>query len=241
MKTVFALLAILLQTPVPATYSISGRVVGFSDSAGTPSTVLLLRSYALHEGPGQGKTYTIHADGTFEFRDVPAGEFDLNFYDARQPFQQVGQTSAGQPVSRFTDIGPGLNFTFSGHNVPDLQIKSPAGLNGQFVMADGGPMPAVVVTSSSPLSVNSTFRSGRSIRSQAVPRSDARFTLGVFPGENTITVTAPGDMSGSRPLPDGYSVKSITYAAVDVMTNGLVLTGLPTSNLVITLDRQPSR
>jgi hypothetical protein len=236
MKSLLVLLGLLLQTPTSTTYSISGNVVKFPDAAEKPST-LIMRSFALHEGWGQGKTTTIHADGTFEFTDVRPGEFDLNLYDARQSFLEVNQRPGNSPVSRNTAIGPGLNFTFSGHNVTGLQLKAPAELSGRFVITDGGSTPDVVVSSSTPLSVNSSFHSARSMRTQAVPGSDGRFTLGVFPGENTITVEALGYHSGSRALPNGYTVKSISYGDSDVMAKGLVLTGVPTSTMVITLGR----
>jgi hypothetical protein len=225
----FLLLVVLLQASVTANYKVSGRVTAFPNVARAPST-LLLRSFALNQGPGQGVTTKINADGSFEFTGLPGGEYDLNFYDANQPFQQVGQTSAGEYIPRFSPVGPGLNFTSTG-DVADLEIKLPADVVGQVVLSDGAEPPAnaVLVVSSTPLLANGAFRSARLMRSQAVAEHDGRFVLPLFPGQNSLSVNAPA----------GYSVKSIKYGALDVTTGALNLTGLPTSTLLITLDRIP--
>jgi hypothetical protein len=79
MKSLVVLLALLVQAPAALTYTVSGRVTAFPNATDIPST-LILRSFELRQGPGEGKTMKINADGTFEFTGVLPPECDQSFY-----------------------------------------------------------------------------------------------------------------------------------------------------------------
>jgi hypothetical protein len=111
---------------------VSGRVTKFPDATNAPSMVIL-RSFALKEAPGQGQRTTVRPDGTFEFAGVVPTECDLNLYDDSKPFQKVLLSPRSIPVAQNTEIGPGLNFTFRNRNVTGIEIKVPAGITGRIV------------------------------------------------------------------------------------------------------------
>jgi hypothetical protein len=208
------MLALLLQAPA-GTSKISGRVTSFP-GAKIPGT-MKLRVYG-QVGPGNSivvRDVSVQDNGLFEIAGIAPGEYALSLGD---PFRS-----------------PSRNFTFRDGNVTDFEMKAPTEVSGRLVMADGRVVPGEAsIRNTSPAAATMNSRAPRQIATLAFSDAGGRFSLGLFPGENTISLNPT---MGVNQLPSGYSIKSITYGAQDVTHTPMVLNAPPTSTLVIVLER----
>jgi hypothetical protein len=197
------------------TSKISGRVTGFPGAE--TLRMMKLRVYG-QSGPGNSiviREVPVQENGFFEIAGVAFGEYSLSLGD---PFHS-----------------PSRNFTFRDGNVTDLEMKVPVEVAGRLVTADGQPVPGEAsIRNTSPAAVTVNSRAPREIVTQAFSDAAGRFSLGLFPGENRISLN---HTSGANQLPPGYSIKSITYGGQDVTNTPLTLNAPPKSTLVIVLER----
>src|SRR5436190_18254252 len=209
------MLALLLQAPDAGTSKISGRVTGFVDAV--IPRMMKLRVYG-QVGPGNSigvRDVSVQDNGLFEISGVAPGEYALSLAD---PFHS-----------------PSRNFTFREGNVTDFEMKVPVEVSGRLVTADGRVVPGEAsIRNTSPAAATMNSRAPRQIATLAFSDAGGRFSLGLFPGENTISLN---QTTGVNQLPSGYSIKSITYGAQDVTHTPLVLNAPPASTLVIVLER----
>jgi hypothetical protein len=160
--------------------------------------------------PQPTKEAAVSGDGTFEFSDVTSGAYELH----------VGRDA----------LLVGRNFTVGNQDIGGAQIKSAVETRGRVVMADGSKMPSPV------FQIQSQYAGGYAgdprpsptIQREFDVNVDGTFTVGGVHGEQRISVLG-------LPLP--YSVKSITYGSTDLLTNPLVLSSPPTSEIEVTLER----
>jgi hypothetical protein len=206
------MLALLLQTPSAGTSKISGRVTSFP-GAKIPSA-MKLRVY------GQGgpdivmRDVSVQANGLFEISGIAPGEYGMSLGD---PFRS-----------------PSRNFTFRDGDVTDFEMKVPVEVSGRLVMVDGQVVPGETsIRNTSPAAATMNSRAPRQIATLGFSDGSGRFSLGLFPGENTISLNPT---MGVNQLPPGYRIKTITYGSQDVTHTPLVLDAPPTSTLVIVLE-----
>jgi hypothetical protein len=154
---------------------------------------------------------TISADGSFEFTGIGQGSWDLRI---------------GSEV-----LFNARSLSVAKQDVVGIEINAPVELRGRVVMADGSiPMPV--------FQIQNEFAAGNSVGTPTVRtlpaqrefdiRSDGTFSVGVVPGQQRISVLG---------LPLSYSVKSIAYGAVDLGASPLLLTDIPTGEILVMLER----
>jgi len=209
------MLVLLLQTPTAGTSKISGRVTCFP--GGEIPRTMKLRVYG-QVGPGNSivvRDVSVQENGLFEISGIAPGEYELSLGD---PFRT-----------------PSRNFTFRDGDVTDFEMKVPIEVSGRLVMADGRVVPGEAsIRNTSPAAATMNSRAPRQISTLAFSDAAGRFSLGLFPGENTISLN---QSNGPTQLPSGFTIKSITYGAQDVTHTPLDLKAPPTSTLVIVLER----
>jgi hypothetical protein len=203
------LFVLLLQTlPVPAA-KISGHVVTLPGTA-MPET-LTLRIYGNSGSQLNLRPVPVNSDGRFEITGIGGGEFTLSIGD---PFRS-----------------PGRNFTMKEVEVTDFEVKVPVPVAGRVQLADGTPLqvPGLVIRAETPVTAVNISRAAPKTMGNRAPAESGSFTLGAFPGDNTISV---------EQVPAGYSVGAITYNGFDALNNPLKINVAPTGTLVVTLNRR---
>jgi hypothetical protein len=202
-----------ISIPAHATmpvFAIRGKIVTVA-GAGMPSRVLL-RAFALAEGPMQGTVAEVHPDGAFEFFAAPSGEYDVIVPD--------WQIAPGVRVEA------GRNFTFRGRDVVGLEVRLPTEVRGRVVMEDGAALPAGLSIEISTFQGNGPQQLPSIMSRSALVDTDGGFRLGVYEGIQTIRLGY---------ALAGYSA-SISLGTLNAPEGVLNLEGpLPTGDLEIRL------
>ena len=142
-------------------------------------------------GPDIGsKTATTDAEGRFEFRDLPAGRFNLSANKSGFVTVQYGQT-------RPFESGKAIDLT-EAQVMDKVDIAMPRGsvISGRLVDEFGDPVADAIVNS-----MRSVWTGGRR-RLQPTGRTAMTNDLGQFriyglsPGDYFVSATLPGDMMG---------------------------------------------
>jgi hypothetical protein len=191
----------------PRLFNVRGKVTTF------PGAVLPAVIRLTPRASRQTKQQTmVMPDGSFEFAGVGQGMWDL----------RVGSEISLN--SRTLSVG--------NQEVVGVEINTLTELHGRVVMADGSSVPPLAFQIQNEFFAgNSIGRTdGRALRSQRNfdIRSDGTFSIGVVPGEQRISVLG---------LPLAYALKSVSRGADDITSSSLLLTNIPTGEIVVTLDR----
>ena len=104
------------QKPDTGTCRIAGRVIGGENGAPLRRAVVSLSA----EGMREGRSATTDEGGRFEFKDLPAGRFDLNASKAGYVTMRYGQRRAFEAGSRSLELA-------NGQSVTNVQFSLPRG------------------------------------------------------------------------------------------------------------------
>jgi hypothetical protein len=209
---VFGVSVALAQERGPG-FTVKGRIVQPASNASLSPYVVMSRSGGDVSQPGRPMQSTIQPDGTFEFKDVPAGQYALRVFGG----------SHGTPLTV-----PGfrtLTVTVQDRDVTVADVVIPAffELRGH-VLVDGGPR---LPPDLSRLQV------------QAQLGSASRFSR---PGGDVALVLPTGSYEISVPgVPMNYSVESISYGNSDLRSARLPVDAPMTSQLEVRLATFPPK
>ena len=130
MQSLLMLVLLLLQNPAAPTYMVSGRVTKFPDATNAPSMVIL-RSFALKEAPGQGQRTTVRPDGTFAVDETKMAAAVTALTRDIMTLQAEGSYSKARDlIDRLGVIRPQVQ------KVLDRLTSVPVDIEPKFVTAD---------------------------------------------------------------------------------------------------------
>jgi hypothetical protein len=177
----------------------TGRVTGiFVDAAGRPlqGRVTLTTSYRSGALAAESLAVTSNADGVFEFRGVPAGDWAIQGETPRPTGDREGEFAAQY-------------LTTSGDDVSGVRLQASAGsrVEGRVIVEEGGPLKSFERLNVEALPVDPDL---------APPRSSLfRLRLsaaGTFVAEGLVGAR----MFRARELPFPYSLKAVRLGGRDV-------------------------
>ncbi len=183
--------------------SVSG-IIRSSDKRQLSSGAVILRPLAAQGMTASPQDATLRPDGTFTFRDVPPGEYDLR---AR------GEVDGTSP-----SLFAAFRLRVEGRDVEhvDMTLAPGARIEGRVVIdSPHPPRPSKVFGG---LRVRAPFADGRPFGEALtgeVQGSGAYAIRGVMDGRHTITLDG---------LPDGWVLKRVTWRGRDITDDGLDLT-----------------
>ena len=187
--------------------AISGRVA-LSDFPDAQQLVLSGRP--VNAGTAITRLQTpIGDDGTFVFPKVPSGAYSLRVLGPGNLIFGSAGTTTVEVADRDVEV----------------QVKSDVSfVVGRIVTADGGLLPALPSENNSQIMVRSL-------------RPNGSESTGIQTGGMFVLRRVQGEMSiGVDNLPLGYTVKSITYGARELVSGALRIDGPPVGEILITLD-----
>jgi hypothetical protein len=187
---------VTLALPPGSGVKVAGRVI-------LPAGMSLLPSPTAALGVPTGLSFVeapINADGTFEFQNVPRGNYIVTLSRAAARLYQP----------------PAISVTDKDVAGADIIVPRQIELRGNVIVEGGGPLP------------KPRLETNRAYHNTGPAVLD----------DGTFKITLPeGDYRfGVQELPNGYYTKSVTYGAVDLLTQPLRLGGAPAADVLVTLS-----
>ncbi|HXI32004.1 MAG TPA: carboxypeptidase-like regulatory domain-containing protein [Vicinamibacterales bacterium] len=172
---------------------LAGRVIGVD---GKPASATVSLAPSNRSGSVVGGVRSVKADGTFDFADVPPGE-----YVVQAERNRVNPSTEGAFAARFV--------TVNGTDVPDLTLSMSSGsqISGRIVFEDADAPASAEAFELSPVAGDPDYAS---LASNPVARADIHddwtFEMGGVTGSRRLRVVH---------APDGWMLKSILAGGLD--------------------------
>jgi hypothetical protein len=189
----------------PVAEKVTGRVTVDPREKGAASTVRLT------DGPQAFET-AVAPDGSFEFQNVPRGEYIVR-----------ASSRSGANVSTKILVEDRGAFGI------EMSIPWTAKLCGLVMVEDGGPAPLFRIAmrdAEGKVRGSATVPTGVGCVSRTGERYTAAFAVGLHEGEYRVEI---GDLAGV------YEVRALTYGAVDLLRNPLIIGGEELQTMRVTL------
>jgi hypothetical protein len=195
-------LTVVIAAPDRKPVKVTGRIQGLSSApAGIQTATLNSSLYVV------SPQTTVAADGSFEFPDVSAGQYNL--------------VLPGLNV-------PGISVTVADVDIKDLEVTVPGRKEvfGRVVVEGNGPIPRLTFQMA-PYGESASRPNAVPNFMNINPRPDGTFSVTVLEGESLLQ--APTG------LPKGYTLKSIAYGSSDVKNSPLKVDRKDTLQLLVTV------